>query len=327
MFWTYFFLLAAAFTIFIFGLVFGVLFYRYKFFPYPQLKNLIDRIKPDKQVGPWSVGLYTGASLFELREPPAIANPILDWNDVHDIEAEFLADPFFVYEKDAYYLFFEVMERRTNLGRIGYAVSEDGLNWQYKQIIIHEPFHLSYPYVFKWQNEYYMIPESHEDLSIRLYKASSFPDKWEYMGNLMQGHHFVDVSIFRYRDKWWLFISNVLNDALNLFFSDDLLTGWQAHPMNPLMKADPHLSRPAGRIVVDGDRIFRFAQDDAPSYGIQVFAFEIIELSETTYREKIVSEEPFLSPNGKGWNGAGMHHIDAQKIGDQWMAVVDGRNE
>jgi hypothetical protein len=36
-------------------------------------------------------------------------------------------------------------------GEIGLATSEDGLKWDYKQVVLNEPFHLSYPYVFEWQ--------------------------------------------------------------------------------------------------------------------------------------------------------------------------------
>ena len=39
-------------------------------------------------------------------------------------------------------------------------------------IVLAEPFHLSYPYVFEWQGSHYMIPESGAAKSVRLYRAS-----------------------------------------------------------------------------------------------------------------------------------------------------------
>jgi len=102
-------------------------------------------------------------------------------------------------------MFFEVLNKDTRRGEIGLATSEDGTNWKYKQIVIAEPFHLSYPYVFEWNNEYYLIPESYQANSIRLYKASNFPTEWSFVGNLLNDGFFVDSSIFRYADKWWMF--------------------------------------------------------------------------------------------------------------------------
>ena len=40
-------------------------------------------------------------------------------------------------------MFFEVLNRETDNGDIGYAVSKDGKQWDYKSIIIDEDFHLS----------------------------------------------------------------------------------------------------------------------------------------------------------------------------------------
>ena len=320
-------LFGAVFAGILLGIVYGIAFSKYHIFPFKQIKRLQIRLKNEPLNGPWSISLYSGTDAFQLSDAPGVSNPIMTWEDVNDIEAEFVADPFFVIEESKYYLFFEVFNRGTNLGDIAYATSNDGARWTYQKVIMDEGFHLSYPYVFKWEGDYYMIPETHEDLSVRLYRASSFPEKWEHLGNLMEGYHFTDASIFRYDDKWWMLVSTTHNDVLNLYWSADLLTGWQAHPMNPIMKLDQHRSRPAGRVVVDGEKIYRFAQDDFPSYGIHVYAFEITELSETTFREKMVTESPFLGPTGVGWNAAGMHHIDLQKIGDRWLAVVDGRNK
>jgi hypothetical protein len=225
-----------------------------------------------------------------------------------------------------YFMFFEVMNRETGQGDIGYAESADGRKWKYRKIIIHEEFHLSYPYVFEWNNSYYLIPESTKDLSVRLYKAISFPEKWEYVGNLLSGVRYADPSIFRYKDKWWMFVCTE-NYDLNLYYSEHLLTGWKPHPMSPIIKQNKNISRPGGRVFVYNDQLYRLTQDDSPSYGIQVFAFEITKLSEKSYEEKMASETPIVTKTGSGWNAAGMHNVDPHKVGSNWIAVVDGRNK
>jgi hypothetical protein len=58
-----------------------------------------------------------------------------------------------------------------------------------------------------------------------------------------------------------------------------------------------------------------------------VRAFEILDLNPCEYREKEVPESPLLTASGAGWNGTGMHHLDAHPDGEGgWLAAVDGRH-
>ncbi|SFV52977.1 hypothetical protein MNB_SV-12-638 [hydrothermal vent metagenome] len=304
------------------GILYGFALDRYKIFPYRTIESLYTGLPVE---GDFSLGIYEGKTPFDLNESN-ISNPILTKEDITDIDAGFIADPFMIFKDDEYSLFFEILNKKDKQGDIGYATSKNGKDWNYGEVIINEDFHLSYPYVFEWQNDYYMIPESGKDFSVRLYKATSFPKQWEYQGNLLSGYKYTDPSIFRHNDKWWMFVSTGKSNVLNLYYSDELTKGWKAHPMNPIIKKNGHIARPSGRVITDGDKIYRFTQDDAPRYGIQVFAFEITELTETTYKEKKVSERPIVKPTGTGWNATGMHHVDPHKIDGRWITVVDGRD-
>jgi len=304
---------------------YGIEIRKHKIFPYRYLRKVYLYLNLNTR-GPWSIGIYEGTSPFNLATPENIFNPVLTAKDVDDIDASFVADPFMLLKDGRYFMFFEVMDRQSNKGDIGYAESANGRKWKYRKIIIDEPFHLSYPYVFKWNKSYYLIPESAKDLSVRLYKAISFPEKWEYVGNLLTGVHYTDPSLFRYKNKWWMF-GCTKNYELNLYYSNHLLTGWTPHPMNPIIKLTKHISRPGGRVFVYNDKLYRLTQDDDPSYGIQVFAFEITKLSVNLYEEKIASETPIVTRTGRGWNAAGMHNVDPHKVGNKWISVVDGRNK
>lgn len=308
--------------------MYGIVIHKNQCFPYETIRIAYYRIhKYLKISGPWSIGIYEGPTPFDLSAPEDISNPVLTGKDVVDIDASLVADPFMVFKNGKYSMFFEVLNRETNQGDIGYAESTDGRHWEYRKIIIDETFHLSYPNIFEWNGDYYLIPETHEDLSVRLYKAISFPEQWEYVGNLLTGYHYVDPSIFRYNQKWWLFVSTPDDDILNLYYSSDLLGEWKPHPKNPIVKFDKNIARPGGKVITYNGCLYRLAQDDEPYYGIQVFAFEITELSEKSYVEKIVSEKPVVNMTGKGWNAAGMHHVDLHKVGDKWIAAVDGRKK
>lgn len=191
-----------------------------------------------------------------------------------------------------------------------------------------EPFHLSYPYVFRWQDDYYMVPETYQAGSVRLYKALNFPTEWSCVGTLLEGPYLADASVFRHDGRWWMFVDaspEMKHDTLRLYQAADLTGPWVEHPASPIKQNDPHLARPAGRVLVVDDQVFRFAQNSVPYYGMDVCAFAIDELSPTAYREREVSHGPILRGSGSGWNGCGMHHLDAHFLNDgRWLACVDG---
>lgn len=61
--------------------------------------------------------------------------------------------------------------------------------------IIREPFHMSYPFVFEQSGEIYMIPETNEANSVRLYQAISFPYKWQFVKNIISDVKWVDTTL------------------------------------------------------------------------------------------------------------------------------------
>jgi hypothetical protein len=276
----------------------------------------------------YAIGIYSGPSPVELLPDGAARNPVLTREHVSDASAAFVADPFMMRVEGLWYMFFEVLNRRNHhRGEIGAAVSRDARNWSYKQIVLAEPFHLSYPHVFGWNGDYYMIPESHKAGEVRLYRAIDFPVRWEFVTTLLRGSFFVDPSLFRFKEKWWLFVETnpeMKGDTLRLFYADDLVGRWREHPSSPVVRNGERAARPAGRVQVMGDSIIRYAQDCYPVYGKLVRAFEICDLSENTYGEREIRSTPVLSGSGAGWNESGMHHVDAHQCDGAWLACVDG---
>lgn len=274
----------------------------------------------------WTIGIYSGDSLFSLAPPDSFANPVLTRQDVDDVSATFVADPFMISVSDGWYMFFEVLNQKTNKGEIGLAVSRDGFEWKYKQIILSEPFHLSYPYVFEFGGEFYLIPETVNADSVRLYKANFFPTSWSYVCSLIKGIY-ADSSIFYFDNRWWLFTCTTpyQHHSLRLYFAEKLSGPWREHPASPIVEQDRRIARPAGRVVILSDKIIRFAQDCAPFYGMRVRAFEISELTPQTYTECEQESSPILTPSGQGWNKWRMHHIDPHLLPNgKWIACVDG---
>ena len=271
----------------------------------------------------WSIGIYTGPSPFQLSAPANISNPVLRAEDVTDLEVTILAHPFMVVTDSLYYLFFTAKNDVTKQGGIGLAQSKNGMDWKYRRIVIDEPYDLSYPFVFKWQDNYYLIPEAHTETSVRLYRATDFPDKWTYEKDLLTGDHFISASFARYKDMWWMFVAPLGNETLRLFYASDLMGPWTEHPRSPVVEKDKDIARPGGRpLIIDGN-LYRMGQDCYPTYGNQVFAFQITDISTTTYKEKKI-DIPLVKASSKGWNADAMHHVDLHQISNnKWIAAVD----
>ena len=277
---------------------------------------------------PWSIGVYKGNSPFKFFPADGIKNPVLSAKDVTDVPALFVADPFMIKKDGTWFMFFEVMNRNTSQGDIGYATSADGLRWKYQKIILDEPFHLSYPHVFESGGQYYMIPESAAANSIRLYKADPFPDRWSLVKELVQGMDYEDPSTVFFGGYWWIFTTPQWDqDSLHLFYSKELTGPWKEHPESPVVHHDGHHSRPGWRVIPFKGHSIRYAQDVIPTYGNQVHAFEITELTPLTYKESESKQNPVVKRGGAGWNVTRMHQVDAHPLNTEeteWMACVDG---
>ena len=278
------------------------------------------------RVRQWSIGIYSGVSPFALGPSAQVANPVLTARNVSDARARYVADPFMLRKESGWYMFFEVLEENGR-GKIAYARSEDGHRWVYGGIVLEEPFHLSYPYVTAVGGEVYLVPESGAAGDVRLYRANPFPSRWVLVETLLSGAPYTDSSLVHYRDKWWMFtVSDPRhNDSLRLYWADRIEGPWTEHPGSPVVVSNPHWARPGGRVFEYAGRLFRYAQDDSPWYGLQVWGLEISELTSSTYAERLVQGTPVLRPGRFGWNSLGMHHVDPHRLGDnRWLACVDG---
>jgi hypothetical protein len=169
-----------------------------------------------------------------------------------------------------------------------------------------------------------MVPESHRDRTVRLYRATAFPYGWTVEDTLLHGD-FVDPTVCRYNGRWWLFVCSPSHDELRLYGAATLTGPWREHPASPIISDNPHDAQPAGRFVAWNGGLVRYAHDDMPTYGKMVRAFHIVTLTDTDYEERRALPDPLLRPAANGWNRHGMHHVDPHRMPDgSYIACVDG---
>jgi hypothetical protein len=278
----------------------------------------------------YSIGIYAGSSPFTLADPPGIRNPVLTWRSVTDEHAYFVADPFLVRGAGGWHMFFEMMIRRDRSWRgvIAHAESPDGLEWRYRRMVLEEPFHLSYPQVFEWRSDFYMIPESREAGAVRLYRADPFPHRWIFVTEILKGPVLLDSTVFQRDARWWMFAATGPgngSETVRLFHAPEPAGPWKEHPGSPIVSGNPRSARPAGRVISFGDRLIRLAQVCVPTYGRSVNAFEILRLDRSGYEERECPGNPILQGGSDDWNRTGMHHMDVHRLDDErYIASVDG---
>jgi hypothetical protein len=208
---------------------------------------------------------------------------------------QFFADPFVIHREGRDFCFVEEYDYKTGLGHIS-AFELDSTGAKSLGAVIKEPFHMSFPYLFEYQGELYMCPETSGSKEIRLYKCLEFPLKWQFEKAIMKNVAAVDCLLFEQSGKWWM-LTNIdplqKNDnctELQAFYADSPLSEtWMAHPLNPLV-IDPLKARNGG-LLRQGDKIFRVSQSqEFAVYGASSRIHEVLELSETSYSEKTIAK-------------------------------------
>jgi hypothetical protein len=231
--------------------------------------------------------------LFDFRTQGLSIDP-QQFNEIKPPNDRFWADPHVIFHNDNYYVFIEELIYKNKRAHLSvFAIDKNG-NYGKPELVMEKPFHLSYPFVFKHGEDYFMIPETSEHRTIELYRCTRFPDQWEFVMNLMEDVEAVDATLLFRDNIWWMFVNMrehpgaSFSDDLFLFSSNNLLSNlWIPHPMNPIV-SDVRHARSAGKIFNYNDTLYRPAQDCSVRYGHKVIFHEIITLNASEYEERIV---------------------------------------
>lgn len=110
------------------------------------------------------------------------------------------ADPLLYLHDGKPYLFCEEFDMAAAHGSLVVAeLDENGTPGPFTTVL-NEPFHLSFPNVFDWNGEIWMLPETGADHSLRLYRCKSFPNEWECVQRFEVGRELCDAIIIEKTD-------------------------------------------------------------------------------------------------------------------------------
>ena len=235
----------------------------------------------------------------------------------------FWADPMPVVANGKKYVFLEELLYSSGRGHISVLeFDEKGRPVGAPRKVLERPYHLSYPFVFEWKGEWYMMPETLRNRTVELYRAERFPDEWVFDRTVLSDVAAVDATVCEIDGRWWMFVGKSSPGAteaglLELYHGDSPLGPWTPHAKNPV-KIDVRSSRPAGPLFQVGGKWYRPAQCGAPGYGSSLVMNRIDRLDLEAFVETPVSKIlPEWRPNLTGVHtiaaAGGLTLIDARQ--------------
>ena len=233
----------------------------------------------------------------------------------------FYADPFLADHDGRTFVFFEDCPFGDGAkGRITAAeLRSSGI--VEPRTVLDGPEHLSYPSLFQWRGEWFMVPETGQRRRVEIWRAQRFPDEWALEAVALDGVDACDATVCEHDGRWWMFVTLCVaggprTDEVSLFHAETPLGPWRPHRANPIVSDVSH-ARSAGAIYREGGALIRPSQDARGGYGRCVTLSRIDRLTPREFHEvPIGSVSPTWHPRVRGT------HTIARS---SQFEVVDGR--
>lgn len=230
----------------------------------------------------WFVGIRPASGAVDLQDP-AQGKPFVE---IPAPPGHFYADPFIVEHRSRHWLFVEDWIDRNGRACLTCLEIKPDLSVGEPVVILDQPYHLSYPQVFSHAGDFFMIPESKENSTVDLYRATRFPFEWKFETVLMKDEQVVDTTALHHDGTWYFFTCTMGPPEEAYLFTANRLDGpWQYHPANPIC-TDTRNLRGAGAIFSRQGALIRPAQDCSLGYGYALAFNEIRRLSPSEYEER-----------------------------------------
>ncbi|HUG60973.1 MAG TPA: hypothetical protein VMP03_03965 [Methylomirabilota bacterium] len=251
-----------------------------------RIRRRIDRLL--KTAPRWSTGLRRAAP-FRHGLPDLSAAPFAR---LSDDGRRFYADPFVTRRDGVAHLFVEEFPFSTGKGVISAATVADDGRVSTPRAVLETDCHLSYPYLLDLDGVMHMIPETSGRQTVELWRAASFPDRWEQRAILLTGVDLSDATVVRVPEGWMMLAASrawgcSTWDTLDAFFAEDILGPWRPLAGNPV-QVDVTSVRPAGAVFGAPGRLIRPVQDCGSRYGAGLAFAAIDRLGPSGVREKII---------------------------------------
>lgn len=228
----------------------------------------------------------------------------------------YLADPF--PWPGSHRILCEEMPLTDGVGRIVSVTETEGI-LDSPAVLLDDGDHHSYPCTLRDGETTYCIPESTQRGATRIYRLGD-DARLVPICNVAPHSRLADPTLFRWNGRYWLACTDLDlggHDNLCLLHAPAILGPWTPHTRWPV-KIDVRGARPGGMLFNIDGRLYRPGQDCAATYGAAVAIHEILTLTETDFRESLVT---VLRPDASGPFPHGLHTL----VHDGERFWVDGK--
>lgn len=230
----------------------------------------------------------------------AYRKSILPFNELNGIQKKFqvvkcpkdywAADPF-LFEKDGIvYLLVEYTDTKKKKSALAIKkiLPEEDTDFT---IIYEFPYHTSYPCIFEWNGELYIIPETKSAKEIVLLSCKQWPYKWEKKSVLKSNIDAADCTPFVDLNKLYLMIYEE-NETIKLSVAEMFPEEGKIGNIKVLKQYQNKVARPGGKLFSSNGNLIMVRQPGIKFYGEKI-QFVKIDIN-NNFNEEIVNE---LLPN------------------------------
>ena len=105
------------------------------------------------------------------------------------------ADPLLYTRDGSRYIFCEAFDLAANRGDIAVIPLSDTGDFGTPRVVLSTGSHLSFPMVFDWNGETWMLPETSAKHTLTLYRCAEFPHRWEEAASFAVGCELCDTIL------------------------------------------------------------------------------------------------------------------------------------
>ncbi len=269
----------------------------------------------------WTVAIYKlhGEFNFDFLSCGELILKISDFGQIYSKTYKSIcADPFIIIEKNVLNVFFETKTEfeKGKISCVSFNLSDTNTVCDHG-VVLEEDFHLSFPNVFRYLDDYYMVPESAEAGNVFLYVSRDFPYKWQRI-KVLVNLPIVDLSVF-FNNGVHLVGTDRIGRLLH-YYSPDLFNEFTY--VENVKSIGSKATRNGGNIFKLRGKTYRIVQVGDNYYGERLTFRQINSINNIEFSECEV--DLLIENSGESFMNLGYHHLSMTSDGDNTWVAIDG---
>ena len=150
---------------------------------------------------------------------------------------------------------------------------------------MNKKYHISYPFIFKLNNKFFLTPETSEKKELQIWVSTKFPYKWKLFKKFFKNESVADPTLFKdKKNNLWLFLNKSIDkfnnhdSELYIYKVQGLFNKLIEHKKNPVI-INSEFARNAGNLFYYKKFLIKPSQINTyEKYGNGVYFLKILKL-------------------------------------------------